>query len=132
MARRKNKSEEQVNQARLQALAEWRGIDLSEEERARTKSEKAAADIVKNALEHIKFEERRKNAEILNVWRNAIDPVIVEHTEPATLKNGTLIVNVDSSVWLSEIARFKKREILVKLQSCFGKEVIKNIKFRLG
>lgn len=132
MARRKNKSEEQINQARLQALAEWRGIDLSEEERARTKSEKAAADIVKNALEHIKFEERRKNAEILNVWRNAIDPVIVEHTEPATLKNGTLIVNVDSSVWLSEIARFKKREILVKLQSCFGKEVIKNIKFRLG
>ncbi|HON08575.1 MAG TPA: DUF721 domain-containing protein [Verrucomicrobiota bacterium] len=132
MARRKNKSEEQVNQARLQALAEWRGIDLSEEERARTKSEKSAADIVKNALEHIKFEERRKNAEILNVWRNAIDPVIVEHTEPATLKNGTLIVNVDSSVWLSEIARFKKREILVKLQSCFGKEVIKNIKFRLG
>lgn len=132
MARRKNKSEEQVNQARLQALAEWRGIDLSEEERARTKSDKTAADIVKSALEHIKFEERRKNAEILNVWRNAIDPAIVEHTEPATLKNGTLIVNVDSSVWLSEISRFKKREILIKLQSCFGKEVIKNIKFRLG
>ncbi len=132
MVRRKNKSEEKVNQARLEALAEWRGIDLSEQERARTKSEKAVADVVKNALENIKFEERRKNAEILNVWRTAIDPVIVDHTQPASLKNGTLIVNVDNSVWLSEIVRFKKREILIKLQSCFGKEVIKNIKFRLG
>ncbi len=132
MVRRKNKSEDKVKQARLEALADWRGVDLSEEERARTKSEKVAADIVKSTLEHIKFEERRKNAEILNVWRNGIDPVIVEHTQPAILKNGTLIVNVDSNVWLSEISRFKKREILIKLQSCFGKEVIKNIKFRLG
>ncbi len=132
MARKKNKSEEKVNQARLKTLAEWRGIDLSEEERARTRSEKDAADIVKSALEYIKFEERRKSAEILNVWQNAIDRVIVEHTEPATLKNGTLIVNVDSNVWLNEIVRFKRREILIKLQSCFGKEVIKNIKFRLG
>jgi hypothetical protein len=127
MARKKNKSEEKVNQARLKTLAEWRGIDLSEEERARTRSEKDAADIVKSALEYIKFEERRKSAEILNVWQNAIDRVIVEHTEPATLKNGTLIVNVDSNVWLNEIVRFKRREILIKLQSCFGKEVIKNI-----
>ncbi|MGB9601754.1 MAG: DUF721 domain-containing protein [Limisphaerales bacterium] len=132
MTRKKKKDEELTKKARQQALAQWRGIDLSEEERARAQTEKQIGDLVKDVLNKIKFEERRSHAEIFNVWRTAIDPTIVAHTQPAGLKNGTLIVYVDNSVWLNEINSFRKHEILLKLQACFGKETIKNIRFTLG
>jgi len=48
------------------------------------------------------------------------------------LRKGTLFVNVDSSVWLSEIVRYRRREILDRLQHSFGKNVIQRISFRVG
>jgi hypothetical protein len=41
-------------------------------------------------------------------------------------------VNVDSSVWLSEIVRYRRKEILDRLQHSFGSELIKRISFRIG
>ncbi|MGC8744548.1 MAG: DUF721 domain-containing protein [Verrucomicrobiia bacterium] len=131
--RRKNKeNEEYIKRAKQEALAQWRGIDLTEEERAREKTEKQVADVVKNVFEKIKFEERRSQAEVINVWKNALDPLIVAHTQPVALKNGVLIVYVDNSVWLNEINSFWKQDILLKLQSAFGKTMIKNIYFTIG
>ena len=37
------------------------------------------------------------------------------HAQPHNLHKGTLFVNVDSSVWLSEIVRYRRKEILDRL-----------------
>jgi len=52
--------------------------------------------------------------------------------QPAGIRNGTLFVTVDSSVWLDEIVRYRRREILERLQNSFGRELIRRISFRLG
>jgi hypothetical protein len=41
-------------------------------------------------------------------------------------------VNVDSSPWLSEIVRYRRKEILDRLQHSFGREMITRISFRVG
>jgi hypothetical protein len=41
-------------------------------------------------------------------------------------------VNVDSSAWLSEIVRYRRKEILDRLQYSFGKNLIQKISFRVG
>ena len=41
-------------------------------------------------------------------------------------------VNVDSSVWLDEIVRYRRREILDRLQHSFGRKMIQKISFRVG
>ena len=48
------------------------------------------------------------------------------HAQPANLHKGTLdFVNVDSSPWLSEIVRYRRRkEILDRLQHSFGRTAI--------
>ncbi|TAL00649.1 MAG: DUF721 domain-containing protein, partial [Verrucomicrobia bacterium] len=61
-----------------------------------------------------------------------IDPQIVSHAQPAGLHKGTLFVNVDSSAWLSEIVRYRRKEILDRLQHSFGRELIQRISFRIG
>jgi len=132
MSRKNKENKDYIKRAKQEALAQWRGIDLTEEERALEKTEKQVADVVKNVFEKIKFEERRSQAEVINVWKNALDPLIVAHTQPIALKNGVLIVYVDNSVWLNEINSFWKQDILLKLQSAFGKTMIKNIYFTIG
>jgi len=47
----------------------------------------------------------------------------VAHAQPTGLCKGTLFVAVDSSVWLSEIVRYRRKEILARLQHSFGTDV---------
>jgi predicted nucleic acid-binding Zn ribbon protein len=59
------------------------------------------------------------------------DPNIVAHAQPTGLRKGTLFVTVDSSVWLSEIVRYRRKEILERLQHSFGRDLIARISFRV-
>jgi len=83
-------------------------------------------------LSGLRLEQRRAEAEIVRVWNSLLDPNIVAHAQPAGIRNGTLFVNVDSSVWLSEIVRYRRKEILDRLQHSFGRYVITRISFRIG
>ena len=48
------------------------------------------------------------------------------------MHHGTLFVNVDSNVWLSEIVRYRRKEILDRLQHSFGRKMIQKISWRVG
>lgn len=118
--------------ARRKVLAQWRGVDLEPEEKARAVKDRPADKIVSKVLGDLKMDSRRGEIEILKVWNSSLDPNIVAHAQPANLHKGTLFVNVDNSVWLSEIVRYRRQEILDRLQHSFGKNVIQRISFRIG
>ena len=116
---------------RRRILAQWRGVDVTTLEKSLPRA-LAAADLMPAVLKELRMDRRRAEAEILKVWNNLIDPSIVAHAQPTGLNRGTLHVAVDSSVWLSEIVRYKRKEILERLQHGFGTELIARISFRLG
>lgn len=118
--------------ARRRALAEWRGVDVTPLEIARTLTAKAAGLVMPRVLQNMRLDRRRAETEIVKVWNNLIDPNLVAHAQPTGLRNGTLFVTVDSSVWLDEIVRYRRREILERLQHSFGRETIVRISFRVG
>jgi len=118
--------------ARRRVLAQWRGLDLSPLETARAVRARTAGDILSRVMSELHMDQRRAEVEIVKVWNSLIDPNIVAHAQPAGLRKGTLFVNVDSNVWLSEIVRYRRREILDRLQHSFGKKVIQKISFRIG
>jgi predicted nucleic acid-binding Zn ribbon protein len=117
--------------AKRRVLAAWRGVDLEPLEKARTRA-KAAADVMPQVLKGLGMDRRRAEAEVLKVWNHLIDSTIVAHAQPTGLNKGTLFVSVDSSVWLDEIVRYRRREILDRLQHSFGRELIAKISFRVG
>lgn len=117
---------------RQRALADWRGQDLAPLEKAQALRTRPASDILPRVLSDMRMDRRRAEAEVLRVWSNLLDPNIVAHAQPTGLKNGTLFVTVDSSVWLSEIVRYRRKEILDRLQHSFGREFIVRISFRVG
>ena len=117
---------------RQRVLAQWRGWNWSGDEIAKQSTGKKAADVLPGVLAGLRMERRQAEAEILQVWNHQMDPNLVAHAHPAGLHKGTLFVDVDSSVWLDEIVRYRRREILERLRNSFGREMIRKISFRLG
>lgn len=113
-------------------MAQFRGIELSELEKARAKSDKPISDLMPKVLQGLGMDRKRAEAEILRVWNNLIDPVIAAHAQPTGINKGTLFVTVDSSPWLDEIVRYRRKEILDRLQHSFGKDLVQKISFRVG
>jgi predicted nucleic acid-binding Zn ribbon protein len=118
--------------ARQKVLAQWRGVDLAPIEAARAVRARDAGKVVSKVLADLKMDSRRADIEIVKVWNELLDPNITAHAQPNNLHKGTLFVNVDSSAWLSEIVRYRRKEILERLQHSFGKNLVQKISFRIG
>ena len=88
--------------------------------------------LLPSVLSGMRIDVRQVEAEIVKVWNNLLDPIIVAHAQPTGIRKGTLFVTVDSSVWLSEIVRYRRKEILNRLQHSFGRDFIARISFRVG
>ena len=117
---------------RDKVLAAWRGVDTTPVEKANARREKKADLLVANLFKDLRMDRRRAEAEIVRVWNSLIDPTIAAHAQPTGINKGTLFVTVDSNVWLSEIVRYRRKEILDRLQHSFGREMIARISFRTG
>ena len=117
---------------RQRVLAEWRSLDLTGAEKAREHPAQPVHDVMPQVLKNLRMDRRRAEAEIVRVWNHLIDPLITAHAQPTGLAKGTLFVSVDSNVWLDEIVRYRRPEILDRLRHSFGREMIKKISFRVG
>jgi len=117
---------------RERVLAAWRGVDVAPIERANQRREKSADQLIDGVLKGLRMDRRQAEAEIVRVWNHLIDPTVAAHAQPTGIHKGTLFVTVDSSAWLSEIVRYRRKEILDRLQNSFGKEMIARISFRAG
>jgi predicted nucleic acid-binding Zn ribbon protein len=117
---------------RQRILAQWRGMDVAPLERAQALRAQRTGALMPRVLEGLHLDRRRVEAEVVKVWNNLLDPNTVAHAQPTGIRKGTLFVTVDSSVWLSEIVRYRRREILDRLQHSFGRDLIAKISFRIG
>jgi len=118
--------------ARQRVLAQWRGVDLAPLEVAQAVRARKAGDVIPKLFADLRLDQRQAEAEIVRVWNSLMDPTLVAHAQPVGVRKGTLFVVVDSSVWLSEIVRYRRKEILDRLQHSFGPTLIQKISFRVG
>lgn len=128
----KPKAKASSEEARKLVLTQWRGLDLSSLEKAKQPNTKSLAGLMPKVLNDLGLDRRRIEIEVLKVWNHLLDPHIVAHAQPTGLHKGTLFVSVDNSVWLHEIVRYRRKEILDRLQHSFGREFIARISFRVG
>ena len=117
--------------AREHVFALWRRVDLAPLEKGQMHA-RSLGQILPSVLKDLRLDGRRAEAEVVKVWNNLLDPLIVAHAQPTGLRKGTLFVTVDSSVWLSEIVCYRRKEILDRLRHSFGPELITKISFRVG
>lgn len=118
--------------AKTRVLAQWRRVDLAPAEKALEQRTRHIGTLLPKVFSHIRFDNRRSEAEIVRVWNELLAPEIVAHAQPTGLRKGTLFVTVDSNAWLAEIVRYRKAEILERLRHSFGSVLIKKLSFSVG
>jgi len=64
-------------------------------------------------------------------WSRAAGENSVKHTRPVDIKDGVLVVHVDSSGWLHKLT-MEKIKILSQIKGELGEDLIKDIKLRIG
>jgi predicted nucleic acid-binding Zn ribbon protein len=65
------------------------------------------------------------------LWEEAVGQNIARRAKAVSIKGGTLFVKVVNSAWLQELSLLKEG-IIEKVNSVVGKNVVKDIMFRIG
>ena len=73
------------------------------------------------------FKQRMQEAEAVGVWEKVVGPQIAKHAIAKKIENGILYVEVDHSIWKTEI-HHRKAQIQDKLNAATGNRgVVKEI-----
>lgn len=88
---------------------------------------KRADSLVAQIVKNLGIEEGVKLVRIKSEWHELFDKPLSLHAVPSVLKNGELLINVDSAVWLHQLG-FYKEQIKEKL----SKFAILSVRFRIG
>jgi len=112
--------------------AQWRRVDLSPLEKSLARPARPLAALLPSVLKGLRMDSRRTEAEILKVWNSSLPPDLIAHAQPTGYHKGTVFISVDSSPWMCEIIRYRRKEILERLRHSFGHEFISKLSFRIG
>ncbi len=87
--------------------------------------------VIKNVLKNYRLESDEELTQIWSLWEKVVGPVIAENAQPAAFKGNILILHVNSSTWIQQL-RFLKKDLIAKINDALGKEMVSEIKFKIG
>jgi len=64
-------------------------------------------------------------------WANAVGEAGTKHSKPIDIRDGVMIVHVDSSSWLHKLT-MEKMKILMQIKKELAEGSVKDIKLRIG
>ena len=70
-------------------------------------------------------------ARVWRIWDEAVGEAVSSAARPCAFKGRLLYVNVSSSPWLHQL-QFLKKDIVSNLNRALGKNVVEDIKFKIG
>jgi hypothetical protein len=69
--------------------------------------------------------------QIWTLWDRIVGKAIADNARPEAIKGTLLLVNVTSSTWIHQL-QFLKKDIIEKLNKALEKELVEDIKFKIG
>ncbi len=87
----------------------------------------AVGDSIMSLMKKIGLDEQNWIETLSQDWENIVGKSVGMHTRPGRISGAQLYVFVDSAVWLNELKRYGKNQMLNNLQSRFGEKRIRNI-----
>ena len=89
-------------------------------------------EIIKTILESV-FQKRKldKSFQVFDIWEEAVGTRIARHSQPKGLKDHTLWVTVDNSIWMHQLT-FLEGQIKEKLSQMMGSPLVEKIRFQIG
>mgnify|MGYP000334503123 CR=1 FL=1 len=91
-----------------------------------------AGDLAKRTLKDLGVGKRGKSGRIQAAWLSAAGETLAAQTRPVHVAGNVLTVEVASSALMSELAGFRKNELVKKIRENFPEIAVLDIRFRIG
>lgn len=90
---------------------------------------KAVGAALQDLVRHLGLERNLEDYQVITFWPEMVGEQIARVTEAQRMENGVLFVSVSTAPWRAELS-MKRMEIMKKINSMLGKNVVKEIRFR--
>ena len=87
--------------------------------------------VIDGLLKTYRQESDAELAQIWDLWDKLVGDAIAENARPSAFKGKLLLVQVTNSSWLHQL-HFLKKDIIQKINDTYGKELVEEIKFKIG
>ena len=88
------------------------------------------ADVLPALLRKLGLEERLWMQILIRDWPAIVGEAVARHARPGRMDQKTLVVFVESSVWLNELKRYGKAALLKNVQQVVGVARVKAVELR--
>jgi hypothetical protein len=92
----------------------------------RNNNQQSLKEIIEQFLKESKLDSGIAVTQLNGVWDNIVGIDIASHTKKLEIKNGRLLIHLDSSVARSEL-HYTKSEIIEKVNAHFSKQIVESI-----
>ena len=87
--------------------------------------------VIRDVLKTCRPQDDTELTRVWSLWLPAVGPAVAANARPAAFRGRLLLVHVSSSVWFQEL-QFLKADIITKLNAALGRELVGDIKFKIG
>ena len=87
--------------------------------------------ILQNTLKGLEIDVPLKSYSILGAWNEIVGATVAAHSQPRSIRNRILFVDVTHSTWMQQL-QFLKPTLLEKVNTFLGEPLIQDIRFKLG
>jgi predicted nucleic acid-binding Zn ribbon protein len=89
------------------------------------------SDVITGLMKKLGMQQQHWLSVLREQWPQIVGEDVAVHSRPGLVEGRTLVVFVDSSAWLNELARYSRKRILENIGERFGKDRIKSLRFKL-
>ena len=82
-----------------------------------------AGTVIGQVMKSLGLEDRLWQRELEAEWPALVGKLVATHARPGSVDAKRLIVFVDNSMWLAELSRYRRTELLKVLQRRFGSKI---------
>jgi hypothetical protein len=87
--------------------------------------------ILEKTLKALEIDVPLKTYSILGAWSEIVGESVAEHSQPRSIRNRILFLDVSHSTWMQQL-QFLKPTLLEKVNNFLGEPLIQDIRFKLG
>jgi len=89
------------------------------------------SSILDTTLKNYRPKSDMEMTRIWDTWTDAVGDEVAKNAKPEAFKDGTLIVNVSSSVWIQHL-RFLENDMISNINQILNKKLVRKIKFKIA
>jgi predicted nucleic acid-binding Zn ribbon protein len=87
--------------------------------------------VLEKTLKSLEIDVPLKTYSIFGAWKEIVGDSLALHTQPRSIRNRILFIDVSHSTWMQQL-QFLKPTLLEKINTFLGEPHIQDIRFRLG